>query len=121
MKESQDFFTDETLPPCPYCGETANERDELGRIRWDAVVVEKRVKRRAWAELYPEDDRWFTAWKVKCTACGASGGARESREAAVLAWSARIVPGMSDAERETARRAATGAIAEEIARDVLIV
>ena len=113
MKESQEFFVDESLTACPFCGADARETDDLGRIKPGFVEIERRVRRRPWAELYPEDDRYYTSWAVVCGNCGASGGRRASRTAAIAAWQTRLTPDMTAEERDEERRAVEAALLEE--------
>lgn len=110
MKETVDLEYCETLLPCPYCGTDSAKYDEHGRMKADVVQVERRVKRRAWAEIYPEDDRYSVMWAVVCSYCRARGGSRTSRLAAVAAWQTRLTPDMTASEREEERRAVEEAL-----------
>lgn len=93
MKEMQEWIDDEGLSPCPYCGETANPLDDLGRERWDAVRISHTVRRMAWAEILPEDQQYIEQFTVRCGLCNAAGGARTSLESAREAWNLRAEPG----------------------------
>ena len=113
MKESQDFEYDERLLPCPFCGSDSAKYDELGRYKNEVVWIERRVKKRAWAEIFPADDQYSTSWAVVCAYCGASGGRRASRTAAIAAWQTRLTPDMTAEERDEERRAVEAALLEE--------
>jgi len=93
MKEMQEWIDDEGLSPCPFCGETANPLDDLGRERWDAVRISHTVRRMAWAEILPEDQQYIEQFTVRCGLCNAAGGARTSLESARGAWNLRAEPG----------------------------
>lgn len=94
MKEMQEWIDDEGLSSCPFCGETANPLDDLGRIRWmEGVRIKHSIKRCAWAELMPEELRYRESYAVCCATCGGSGGYMATIEEAREAWNRRAEPG----------------------------
>ena len=105
MKETVDLEYCETLLPCPFCGTDSAKFDELGRIKPDVVQVERRVRKRPWAEIYPPDDQYAVEWSVVCSYCRSRSGSRTSRLAAVAMWQTRLTPDMTPEEREDERRA----------------
>ena len=108
-RETMDWITDESLPDCPFCGDNAREFTEDGKQRWfDGVRIKHKIERVGWWRLYPPEKQWCEWYAVCCVGCGASGGRRTNITAAKEAWAARVRPGMTDTERETAKRAATG-------------
>lgn len=105
MKETVNMEYNETLLPCPFCGTDSAKYDELGRIKADVVQVERRVRKRPWAEIYPPDDQYAVEWSVVCSYCRSRSGSRTSRLAAVALWQTRLTPDMTPEERDEERRA----------------
>lgn len=101
-KELQEWLYDEGLSDCPFCGETAQRRDESGRIRWETVRINHTIKRSGWAEILPEDQQYRESYAVCCGNCGGSGGHYASIEWAVEAWNRR---GIDPEEQEKRKRA----------------
>lgn len=104
MNETVDYEYNAGLLPCPFCAADCEQYDEQGRLKNGVVMIERRVSRRAWAEIFPNGDEYAETWAVVCRSCFARGGSRTNRKAAIAAWQTRLTPDMTPEEREEVRR-----------------
>lgn len=68
---STENIIEESLLPCPFCGETSKEFSSDGKHRYQLVLLKKYVEEPDCFGI-PEPQR--TRFFAKCTKCGACGG-----------------------------------------------